>query len=355
MLGERIERARLAAGLSLRSLGEAVGLSHAAIQKYETGQSVPSSGVLLRLAEVLGVRTEYFFRPTTLVMEGVSFRKRAGLTKKREDSIRFDVMDKVERRVELEGLFPTPPVSQFKIIESLPDTVTSLDQVETIAESVRDAWGLGLDPIPELLDLLESHGLRVFQLELDGDQKFDGLAGNVNGFPIVVVGTHWPGDRQRFTLAHELGHCMLNGRIDTDIDEESACNRFAGAFLIPKQQVIKKLGFNRTRIEPRELYLLKHEFGISMQALLHRARDLDILSYDRYVGHRKFFNMKGWSRVEPGDQYPPEKSKIFDQMIFRALAEDYIGESKAAEFLNIPLNQFRSLRDMDAIDAASYQ
>ncbi len=56
-------------------------------------------------------------------------------------------------------------------------------------------------------------------IEADTENKFDGLAARVSGMPIVVVGRHWPGDRQRFTLAHELGHLMLQGCLAPDLDE----------------------------------------------------------------------------------------------------------------------------------------
>ena len=74
---------------------------------------------------------------------------------------------------------------------------------------------------------------------------FDGMAATVDGIPVVVVGRGWPGDRQRFTLAHELGHLVLHGRLASDVDEEAAANRFAGAFLAPADEVRKELGEKR--------------------------------------------------------------------------------------------------------------
>ncbi len=115
----------------------------------------------------------------------------------------------------------------------LPASIADRAEIEAVAERVREAWDLGLNPIPDLIDVLETNGIRVFMIAADAENKFDGLAACVNDMPIVVVGRHWPGDRQRFTLAHELGHLMLQGRLANSIDEEKACNRFAGAFLLP--------------------------------------------------------------------------------------------------------------------------
>lgn len=352
MFNIRLHRARKAAGLSLRDLGERVGVSHAAIKKYEDGSAMPSSDILIRLARALNVRSEYFFRPESVSLEGIEYRKRSSLPKKRLDAITHEVIDQIERRIELENLFPQPPVKIFSTVEGLPAKIASLDHVEEAAERVRISWELGFDPIPDLIDVLETHGIRVFTIDAGADNKFDGLAAKAAGMPIIVVGRHWPGDRQRFTLAHELGHLMLQGRIPENIDEEIACNRFAGAFLFPRTFVLQELGEHRNAIELKELGLLKEEFGLSMGGILYRARDTGIISSAYHEEQAKLFRFKGWYRKEPGQDYPAEKAHIFEQLVFHALAEEYIGESKAAELMNMPLTQFRRLRLMEGGDAA---
>ena len=352
MFSTRLHRARKAAGLSLRDLGGRVGVSHAATKKYEDGNAMPSSDILLELSRTLKVRTEYFFRPDPVALEGIEYRKRSSLPKKRLDAITHEVLDQIERRIELENLFPQSPVKSFAPVEGVNEHITSMDQIEDVADRVRSAWNLGFDPIPDLIDVLETNGIRVFMIEADTENKFDGLAARVNGMPIVVVGRHWPGDRQRFTLAHELGHLMLEGRLAPDLDEEKACNRFAGAFLFPRESVRQELGGHRNAIELKELGLLKEEFGLSMAGILYRARDLDIISHAYREDQAKLFRFKGWFRKEPGQDYPAEKAHIFEKLVFHALAEDYIGESKAAELMNMPLQQFRRVRSMEGGDAA---
>lgn len=355
MLGQRLQRARKAAGLSLRELGELVGLSHAAIKKYEDGISMPSSDVLIKLARAVKVRSEYFFRSDSISLEGINYRKRSALPKKRLDAITHEIIDQIERRIELENLFPSSPIKSFKQLDDLPKAIQSLGQVEDLAEAVRSGWGLGFDPIPELIDVLETHGIRVFTVEVNSDLKFDGLAAKVNSMPIVVVGSNWPGDRQRFTLAHEVGHLMLEERLAADINEEAACNRFAGAFLFPRQTVFQELGEHRNFIEPKELGLLKEEFGLSMAAVRYRARDLGIVSPAYWLDQAKSFKMKGWHIKEPGNDYPAESTHIFEQLVFHALAEGYIGESKGAELMKLPLTEFRRLRSMESLDAPANQ
>ena len=355
MFSVRLHRARKAVGLSLRDLGARVGVSHASIKKYEDGAAMPTSDILISLSRTLNVRTEYFFRPESIALEGIEYRKRSSLPKKRLDAITHEVIDQIERRIELENLFPQSPVKAFATVEGLPQSIATMDQIEDVAENVREAWALGFDPIPDLIDVLETNGIRVFMIEADVENKFDGLAACVSGMPIVVVGRHWPGDRQRFTLAHELGHLMLEGRLLKDLDEEMACNRFAGAFLFPRASVLQELGKHRNAIELKELGLLKEEFGLSMAGILYRARDLGIISPTYRDEQFMLFRFKGWYRKEPGRDFPTEKAHIFEQLVFHALAEEYIGESKAAELMNLPLHQFRRVRSMEGGDAAANQ
>lgn len=346
MLHTRLQQARKATGLSLREVAERVGVSHAAIKKYEDGETTPPSDMLLKLSQALNVRVAYFFRPQTVVLDGLEYRKHSALPKKRLNAITHAVIDQIERRMELEGLFPQPPQA-FAIPLDLP-TVTDMAHTEAAAEQVRNAWQLGMNPIPDLIGTLENQGIRVFITEDDGDEHFDGLAAHAAGVPVVVVGRYWPGDRQRFTLAHELAHLLLAERIGASLDAELVCNRFAGAFLFPKCAVLQELGTHRNAIELQELALLKAEYGLSMGGILYRARDLGIVSAAYRQTQADLFKAKGWHLTEPGPAYPAEKAHHFEQLVFHALAEDYIGESKAAELLNLPLTQFHRIRQMDA-------
>ena len=344
MIGERIQQARKSAGLSLRALAEMAGISAMAISKYENNQSTPTSGVLLELARALNVRVEYFFRSARVELEDVEYRKHSKLPKKVLSQIEGDVIEQIERYLELEEFLPTSPIESFKLPTGLPEKISDYDEIEQVAGKFRHAWELGDNPIPDLIDSLEEKGVKVLQTHALHDEKFDGLAARVNGDPVIVVGKDWPGDRQRFTLAHELGHLALDGRIEDHLDIELAANRFAGAFLAPAAEVLKELGSKRNRLEPVELCVLKKAYGLSMQGWLYRARDLGVLSQVGYQSMWKLFAAKGWKKKEPED-YPSEKPKLFMQLVFHAFAEELIGESKAAELLGKPIAEFRRIRN----------
>jgi len=340
MIGERIKRARRAAGLSQRDAAARAGLSAMAISKFERGEAVPTSSTLIRLARALGTRTEYFLRPSTVELRQPEYRKRASLGKKALARIEADILDQVERFLELITLFPAPPVPPFEVPPDVAARVRSLDRVEEVALAVREAWNLGRNAIPALADTLEERGLLVLTTD-DHTSKFDGLAATVNDLPLVVVGADWPGERQRFTMAHELGHLVLAGRLAEDLDEEKACNRFAGAFLAPADTVRQELGSRRNRLEPRELYALKHEYGLSMMAWVFRARDAGVITAKTQKTLFRLFSARGWRTEEPGKPVASETPELFERLVLHALAEDMISTSKAAELMGMPLSKFR--------------
>jgi Zn-dependent peptidase ImmA (M78 family)/DNA-binding XRE family transcriptional regulator len=347
MLAQRIQRARQAAGLSLRELGARVGVSQTAIRNYEQGTSAPSSAMLIKLGRALGVRTEYFFRAEQVVLTDADYRKHAAVNGKVLQRVHADVVEQLERHLALSEVLPGW-LPSFAVPPKLPEAST-LDEVEAVADSLRAAWRLGENPIPDLMDTLEAHGIVVLLTRAHGDSRFDGLAARWGGegeaaLPVVVVGADWPGDRQRFTLAHELGHLMLKGRLAERLDEEKACHRFAGAFLAPTSAVRSALGEKRTWLEPRELALLKGAYGLSMSGWLRRAYDLGIVNKTRFGQLNGLFRKRGWHLQEPAAPYPRERPQRFARSVCHALAEDLIGESRAAELLGMPLMQLHAQR-----------
>lgn len=355
MIGERIKRARTAAGLSLRDAGERAELSAMAISKFERGEATPTSSTLLRLARALGVRVEFFLRPDTVSLEQPEYRKRASLGAKQLAAVEAHILDRAERFLELLQIFPAPPVEAFRVPDGVAPSVESYDDVEAVAVAVREAWNLGHDAIPSLADTLEERGLLVLASDVDAGGKFDGLAAEVGGWPLVVVGASWPGDRQRFTMAHELGHLVLAGRLASHLEEEKACNRFAGAFLAPRSAVVHELGERRRRIEPRELLDLKHAYGLSMAAWVFRARDVGVLPPAAAESMFRSFTTHGWRRREPGDPVSPEVPQLFERLVLRALAEDMVSTTKAAELMGMRLGEFRQRLILEAPSAAAGQ
>jgi transcriptional regulator with XRE-family HTH domain len=328
-IGQRIKQARKSNNLSLRDLAGQAQISPMAISKYERGQDTPSSGVLLRLSKALGVNIDFFFRPKTTAVQLLAFRKHAALGVKDQEAIQMRIQDWVERYLEVESLFPD---EQREV--SLPlRTVSSFNQVEETALELRQAWNLGLDPIENMIQLLEDQGIKVGLVS--GFEHFDACTFKANQVPVIVSKADLPGDRQRFNLGHELGHLVLN--VQEELDSEDAAHRFVGAFLAPAQMARYELGSSRKALDMNEVYLLKHKYGLSMQAWIYRAKDLQIISAATARSLFQRFRANGWHRSEPGDPFPSEKPLRMERLIFRALAEDMISRSRAQELLGEPL------------------
>src|SRR5580698_2109647 len=157
MLGKRIQRARKALGLSLRYLGDQIALSHAAIKKYEDDEVTPSSDVLIKLGKALHVKVEYFFRPERFTLENIQYRKHADMPDRQLEEITARMLDQIERRVELESLFPSPPIQEFSLGTK---KISDYDDIEMVANQIRKQWKLGFEPLPDLIDIFEEHGIK---------------------------------------------------------------------------------------------------------------------------------------------------------------------------------------------------
>ena len=334
-LGSRIKMARTAAGLSLRALAEKTGVSAMAISKYENGRDIPRSSVLIRLSEALGVSIDYFFRTIEVNLSMPLYRNHEALPKKEEREIHEQIRELIERYLEVEEI--VGDLQQFRKLPKEKRRVATLDDAEIVAGNVRSHWKLGTDPIENVIDIFEQNGIKVG--EIDGTENFDALTFSIDDrTPVIVVKKNVVGDRQRFSLAHELGHIMMN--LEPGVNPEAAAHRFAGAFLAPAPGVITDLGVKRKMLDVYELHLLKHKYGISMQALIYRARDLHIISNARLSRLFEIFTDKNWRENEPGDHLKPESPSRMKRLIFRALSENKITRSRAAELIGADFDQF---------------
>ena len=321
------------------------------LSRYERGLAMPSSDVLLALGDALGVRTEYFFRVARIELGRIEHRNRHRwrLPRKEERRVLADVQDQLERWSALDAVLPAPWSSDFSLPPALPARVADYDSIEDLAVAVRRHWNLGLGPVPDLIDTLEARGLKVFTTRFDSP-RFEGLCASAHGQPVIVIGRQWPGDRQRFTLCHELGHLLLDERLAPHLDKEVAANRFAGAFLVPAPRVTEALGERRSALEPYELYLLKLEYGLSIAGWSYRARDLGLIGAGAHQAFWQILTRRGWNKTEPGEPYPPERPRLFEQLLYRALGESLISESAAAELLGLSVAELSARRRMETVD-----
>ena len=152
---------------------------------------------------------------------------------------------------------------------------------------------------------------------------------------VIVVNEEHDDERQRFTIAHEIGHMVLD--ISAGVDEEKAAHRFAGAFLMPEEAIRAEVGKRRSAISLAELFELKMIFRASVQAITYRCKDLGIISPALMGRMFNAFRELGW-RSPPYEEplaMSGERSGRFERLCFRALSEGAISESRASELLEM--------------------
>jgi Zn-dependent peptidase ImmA (M78 family) len=230
-----------------------------------------------------------------------------------------------------------------------PYPITSVADAENAARAVRTHWGLGIDPILNLAELFEERGIKILSVGLS---DIDGLTAKVHRkdaepIPVIVIKEGEWSERKRFTLAHELGHMVMDVR--SGVDVEKAANRFAGAFLMPAEALWSEIGKRRTMLSLGELLRLKELFGASFQTIVYRCHDLGIISDATYRRLFQTFNEYGWRKppYEELGALPPTKEhpQRMQRLCFRALSEGIISESKAAEILGMSVRDLTRLMD----------
>lgn len=327
-------------GLNQRDLAKGAGVSAQAISKYERDLDVPGSGVLIRLSKALGIGIEFFVRPHRVTKITPCHRKHCSMPRKAETAMLARILDWLEKYLEIEGILGTDKDEfRFKYPEGFPCRVRSMEEIEQAAVDLRRAWDLGLDSIENLTGLLEDKGIKVGVIEGDNDLDactFD--AENDGKIVVIITGNNMPGDRQRLSLACELGYLMLEP--SAELDPEKAAYRFAGAFLVPEAVAQFELRDKRQTLGDYELHMLKDKYGLNMQAWVRRAKDLGILPEKRATALLKKFRSMGWDLNEPGESLPSERPMRFDRLVMGALAEGIISEKRATELLGKPLQQF---------------
>jgi transcriptional regulator with XRE-family HTH domain len=334
MIGDRLRRRRQALGLSLQELADqlnqlGIRLSRASLSNYENNKAMPNAKTLWGLAKILESSMDYFVteKSTKVILQG--FRKKAHTSQAKVDQFTAFVLDEVEKRVELDSLLGEADP------KDIPDQVTirSLDEAESIANDLRQKWKLGDQPIASVAALLEARGWYV--IDVPNDPDYDGLSGYVasNHRPFAVTRKGIPIDRTRLNLLHEAGHSYVV--CDDPKMTEKAAFRFAAALLLPASRVFAELGKKRESIDLNELLTLKKRYGLSMQAIVVRLRDLEVISESYCSLLFRYFNRLNIRVDETGSQDLKfeEEPLAFSAKVHRAYAEGLLSEADALRLL----------------------
>lgn len=326
MQAEELRNMRKMRGLTLDEVCQKLGrlVSKQALSKYERGKMRPSVQVLDALLKIYQVSPASLRMSFPMKIDGWNFRRGEILSAKEEEAVKSEVNVCLQRYVYLERKLGVSTSFKSPFSQKL---YSSIEDMEVAAEILRRKWELGTDSISSVCRIMENAGIKVLELEID--ERIDGLSGWVNRqIPFVVLNNrNVTVERKRFTALHELGHLLFQFLERLDIrTKEKYCHRFASALLFPAKRVYESFGKKRSYLSLEELVDLKNTYGMSVAALVHRAKDLHVITavyynriFDEYVKKNKL--EEGW-----GGYLLPDRAERYRRMVRRALSESLMTE-----------------------------
>lgn len=185
--------------------------------------------------------------------------------------------------------------------------IDEYDSPEQIAQIVRAKWRLPMGPVQNMVQSIEAAGIIV--ISRFGTRKLDALSHWMpNQRPLFFVNDAVSGDRQRFSLAHEVGHVIMHHvRLGDPEDEADA---FASEFLMPAREIKPQL----RNLTMAKLGNLKYYWKVSMQALIRRARDLGQINERQYRRFMMQMSKRG-HRIKEPHPIPSEEPAMVKNVI----------------------------------------
>ncbi len=339
-IGKNLKRIRLLKNLSLKDAGLLLNMSAPAISKYEKGEIHANSQKLIEFANAYGVQVldllKTYDKPE---MKFNSFRKRQRLKGENLELLKEIIQNKVADYIEVIKL------NEIKANDNILKryNCNTENDVELAAEEFRRNYQLSINqPIPDLINILENIGILIIEIDNSNGRfsDFDGLSEVVNNIPLIVLLNNIDGERQRFTIAHELGHLVLNIK-DKNLNEEKLCNKFASSLLMSKDAMINEFGISRNNISFYELRAFKNEYKVSIAAIIYRLRELNIISEHLYKKINISLSSKGYKKHEP-DPIMAEKSYQFKKLVHKLEVNNIISLNKACELLEMTIDDYNN-------------
>lgn len=300
--------------LRKKDLAERVAVSATAISQYEKGSTTPSPKVVAALSLALGVPVDFFIadRPFGEATNTTAhFRSLRATTQQERDRafahalLTWELAQLIQQYVQFPAL-------------DLPDDLAirsddPIARVEEAARQTRSYWALGTGPVANVVRLVEAKGVVCTRLPAQTRRVF-AFSCAFPGRPVVVLSTERAHRAAgRFDAAHELGHLLLHHDEDPGSHAiERQAHAFASEFLAPSTELVDQLPKTANW---RRLFELKQAWGISMQALLYRARTLGVMSENTYRRAVTELNARGWRTQEPGDDGQAETPVLLSKAV----------------------------------------
>ncbi|MGQ4374791.1 ImmA/IrrE family metallo-endopeptidase [Streptomyces sp. SAS_267] len=205
-------------------------------------------------------------------------------------------------------------------------TLDDLTTAKDAARQVRRDWGMPAGPVADVIASIEEAGGWVVVRDLGSDlldavSQWDGRQ-----MPLILVNDRAPGDRCRFSVAHELGHLVMHTEPGTAGEQEKQADAFASEFLMPAADIRQSFAGG---VDLGRLAELKRVWRVSMSALLRRAVDLNILSDWQYRTVAVEMSALGYRTAEP-IVIAPERPRQVDSLVDTLLSDRGLDVCQAA-------------------------
>jgi Zn-dependent peptidase ImmA (M78 family)/transcriptional regulator with XRE-family HTH domain len=342
--GGRLTIARHLAGMRKSELAEGLHKSPTAISNWESGAKRPSGAAVAELSLLLGVDPSFFVahgREVPVPSGPPHFRSlRSTSQLTRDQAVAFgqlaiDVASTLERYVEFPARdVPTYPVDGTELSQNGPEAAASV---------VREAWNIGAGPIRHLLRTAENRGVLVVFSPVQSS-SVDAYSFDSTLRPVVLLNpTKRDYYRQRFDLAHELGHLVMHADAEPGSKMlEDQANRFASELLMPAEEIRDQLPRAMNSTAWANLGRLKEHWGVSLQALLFRSRWLGSLGDVSYRNAMATVSARGWRRQEPGQVSLLEQPSLLPRAV-ELMSDEGIEEARIAGECHVPMALFRTI------------
>jgi Zn-dependent peptidase ImmA (M78 family)/transcriptional regulator with XRE-family HTH domain len=344
--GARLTLGRQLAGLRKSDLAQYLEMSPTAVAAWESGAKRPTAVTVARLALSLGVDPGFFaMRPDDVAALSATphFRSLRSTTQLARDQafaygqLAVDIATSLEKHVEC----PDPDVPSFPVPIEADDPDGG--GPEAAARYVRDQWGMGAGPAPHLVRLVENHGVLIV-FSPPQAASVDAYSFDSRLRPVVVLNpVKHDYYRQRFDVAHELGHLVMHSDAEPGgRTVEDHANRFAAELLMPEAEIRGELPTTMNGAAWQALARSKERWGTSIQALLYRARRLGTLTEVSYRNAMATLTSRGWRRGEPGLITVLEQPSMLPRAV-ELLAAEGIAESQLRDQCRVPADLFRTV------------
>lgn len=328
-----ISIARESRGLENKELAEKLDVNSSSITRWENEGMGISKDVIKKIGLILNYPESFFYQKGEVMPLSLSYRKRNVVAAKLITQIEANIN---VSRLNLEILLNTMRVSEPKL--PVLD-VNKYGSPQECAKQLRKLWKIEKGVIENLSEILEDNKIVLLNLDFK-TERVDGRSTiALDKYPIIVTNQTLLGDRQRFTLAYELGHLIMHvytePKYDRDLSHEA--NLFAAEFLMPEREIKKDL----EDLTLAKLGDLKRKWKVSMQALMYRASDLEVITDNQKHYLVKQFNKQNIRRREPKElDIKTEQYKMVRDLLTNYRAKQKLSVAKMAAILHLNADDF---------------